>query len=253
MAKHEKHCTANPDRECKMCGCKGAYKEAIEQLRKRYNIVEVKDSPDFDSLKVEWTGLPVTLEEILNITDGCPACALSIIRLSGMNHWYFEWGDKWYEQEKSSFWAVFFDEMDIKWIYEYEGYDLGKPFGFYLPDFFLPGFDKKIGCFAEVKGEKFNELELKKCEVLSKLTKNSVIILDGIPEVKAHHVFYYDENYNTNDLINCLIKGDCAYEDNRLFYCPGYENLDLSIPDEYKMSVGYEYIKAVEKAKSYRF
>ena len=34
-------------------------------------------------------------------------------------------------------WAVFFDELGIKYEYEPEGYDLGE-LGWYLPDFYLP-------------------------------------------------------------------------------------------------------------------
>jgi hypothetical protein len=43
-------------------------------------------------------------------------------------------------------WAVFFDEMGIKWDYEVEGYDLGES-GWYLPDFYL----KSFNCFCEIK------------------------------------------------------------------------------------------------------
>lgn len=35
-------------------------------------------------------------------------------------------------------WAVFFGAADIPYSYEPEGFDLGPPVGFYLPDFFLP-------------------------------------------------------------------------------------------------------------------
>lgn len=34
-------------------------------------------------------------------------------------------------------WAVLLDALDIKWEYEFEGYDLGEA-GWYLPDFWLP-------------------------------------------------------------------------------------------------------------------
>jgi hypothetical protein len=43
-------------------------------------------------------------------------------------------------------WAVFFDELGVRWQYELDGFELpsGKR---YLPDFFLPD----IGCWFEVK------------------------------------------------------------------------------------------------------
>lgn len=43
-------------------------------------------------------------------------------------------------------WAVFFDNMGLRWRYEVEGFDLGER-GWYLPDFYLPDW----GCFVEIK------------------------------------------------------------------------------------------------------
>lgn len=43
-------------------------------------------------------------------------------------------------------WAVFFDSLNIQYIYEPEGYELNDGTR-YLPDFYLPDFQ----CFAEVK------------------------------------------------------------------------------------------------------
>lgn len=43
-------------------------------------------------------------------------------------------------------WAVFFDEVGIKYEYEKEGFQLSKDI-FYLPDFYLPQYD----CWFEVK------------------------------------------------------------------------------------------------------
>jgi hypothetical protein len=35
-------------------------------------------------------------------------------------------------------WAIFFDGINLKYEYEQEGYNLGKPVGYYLPDFWFP-------------------------------------------------------------------------------------------------------------------
>lgn len=48
-------------------------------------------------------------------------------------------------------WAVFFDQMKVKWTYEEEGFEL--PSGRYLPDFFLP----ELEMFVEVKPKSFAE------------------------------------------------------------------------------------------------
>lgn len=44
-------------------------------------------------------------------------------------------------------WAVFFDKLGVKWLYEPQGYELGNGQR-YLPDFWLPD----LGVWAEVKG-----------------------------------------------------------------------------------------------------
>lgn len=80
-------------------------------------------------------------------------------------------------------WAVFFYWMDIEYEYEKEGYKL--PSGAYLPDFYLPKFNG--GCFAEVKGQAFNDMEIKKCEELYSGTSRRVLMLDGIPDFKWYH------------------------------------------------------------------
>ena len=50
-------------------------------------------------------------------------------------------------------WAVFFDAMGIRYLYEYEGFehDFGDCVMRYLPDFYLPDYD----LYAEVKGAEF--------------------------------------------------------------------------------------------------
>ena len=47
-------------------------------------------------------------------------------------------------------WAVFFDSVGIKYLYEPEGFEIETPDGVtrYLPDFYFPG----LGVFGEVKG-----------------------------------------------------------------------------------------------------
>ena len=47
-------------------------------------------------------------------------------------------------------WAVFFDELGLKWEYEKEGYDLGRS-GRYLPDFFFPDQSRCRTMFVEIK------------------------------------------------------------------------------------------------------
>jgi hypothetical protein len=78
MQIHEEHCTANPDRTCRMCG-NTDIKPLIEKYKNRF---EIGDNGFLGS--VVWHGEPVTQEMILDDTEGCPACALAIIRNSGL-------------------------------------------------------------------------------------------------------------------------------------------------------------------------
>lgn len=70
-------------------------------------------------------------------------------------------------------WAVFFDEMNILWEYEKEGYELENG-DKYLPDFWIY-FDKTkecfngIGYFIEIKAQEPTEKEREKLLLLSKI------------------------------------------------------------------------------------
>ena len=83
-------------------------------------------------------------------------------------------------------WAVFFGALGIDWEYEKEGYDLGNT-GFYLPDFWLP----QVKMWAEVKPEKLNDTERRKCEVLAQETDHPCLMLIGVPENKAYEAISY--------------------------------------------------------------
>lgn len=72
--------------------------------------------------------------------------------------------------------AVFFDELKVKWLYEYEGFELGNN-DRYLPDFYLPDY----GIYAEIKPIAFNYKEHSKCKRLANLTQRKVIELVGLP------------------------------------------------------------------------
>lgn len=57
-------------------------------------------------------------------------------------------------------WAVFFNQLPLKYIYERDGVVLnGSP---YLPDFWLP----EIGFWLEVKSDNPTEEEIEKCKAL---------------------------------------------------------------------------------------
>lgn len=72
-------------------------------------------------------------------------------------------------------WAVFFDTLGLKYVYEPEGFEL--PCGRYLPDFLLP----EIDYWFEVKGQKPTPDEVVKCGFLYDATQRPVILAVGPP------------------------------------------------------------------------
>lgn len=91
LAKHEKHCTGNPNRECRMCNC---------------------NPPTAELIAAVGSGGPEGLERLRKAADDCPACILAGIRQSKINHpdpeigggdgSYIEFD---YKKEAMTFWA----------------------------------------------------------------------------------------------------------------------------------------------------
>ena len=77
--------------------------------------------------------------------------------------------------------AVFFDALGIKWLYENEGFELPCG-GRYLPDFEISanGFD----CFIEIKPTKPNKDEINKAKLLAYGTGKPVYFLTDMPSLE---------------------------------------------------------------------
>ena len=71
-------------------------------------------------------------------------------------------------------WAKVFNSLNIKWLYEPEGFDLPEV-GRYVPDFFLPDLD----AWFEVKGLDPTEDEMEKCYWLATKTNRRTFIASG--------------------------------------------------------------------------
>ena len=92
-------------------------------------------------------------------------------------------------------WAVFFDQLGIKWAYEPQGYLIGERKRPYLPDFRLP----HLGVWAEVKGSPA-ELDLHLLDDAvspqhglpgsSPFGELSVLVLGEIPPPDAAYLHY---------------------------------------------------------------
>lgn len=119
---HEKGCTMNPNRTCGM-DCENGLNipDYVAELKARFEIVEECEWNGFRDVRTErvvWHGEPITIDEILTKTDGCPACTLAVIRQAGLNHW--ELGLKWdYQQAKKEWWAERNAERMVEEAWEY--------------------------------------------------------------------------------------------------------------------------------------
>ena len=85
-------------------------------------------------------------------------------------------------------WAVFFDEMGIKYEYEPEGFEMSDGTK-YLPDFYLPALDYYI----EVKGKNDHiKKDIRKCASFVRENKVALAILTNIPyDEKSQGVFWF--------------------------------------------------------------
>lgn len=93
-------------------------------------------------------------------------------------------------------WAVYLEEIGIKWEYEKEGYDLDGIW--YLPDFWLP----QVNMWAEVKPEPFKADELEKIKRLAKHTGHACIMLVGVPDFKSYdYVEWHEDDWHFTDCV----------------------------------------------------
>lgn len=123
MSVHEKHCTANPNRECRLCGKKNI-SEIVNEFTVRFrlhpnepNDIFTEDFVLGHEYKVEWIGAPVTLEEIRKSVGDCPNCILAVLRQCGFNKHYFEFERFDYSKELSEAWAEKNKEYDEDYAY----------------------------------------------------------------------------------------------------------------------------------------
>ena len=75
-------------------------------------------------------------------------------------------------------WAVVFNELDIAYSYEPEGWDLGE-LGWYLPDFWIPSWNR----YVEIKPDDEEQIQtgLAKTAALARLVDKRVMLIAGGP------------------------------------------------------------------------
>ncbi len=107
LAQHEKYCTGNPDRECRLCENQ-SIREIIEKYKGYFSVSEeIHTEHEWNEAKPIFKK-NFTLEDIINELDyRCPNCILAIIRALGLNRWYFDKKfDFDYKKELEDWWKM---------------------------------------------------------------------------------------------------------------------------------------------------
>lgn len=76
-------------------------------------------------------------------------------------------------------WAVFFDQLKVPWLYEYEGFETRA--GWYLPDFYMPDAGGGLGQWVEIKPTHPTEVEKSKLLDVVVFTGKAAGLLIGDP------------------------------------------------------------------------
>lgn len=105
---HEKHCTGNVHRECRVCSQGNDISKAVNELKKRFEWVERPSSYQTMTGRLEWEGGEITIKEIGDHADGCPACMLTIIR--GLDISLYHTFDFNYQDAMVQWWAAVNEE-----------------------------------------------------------------------------------------------------------------------------------------------
>lgn len=114
LAEHEKHCTANPDRQCRLCAEEGnpPIRPIIDKYKGFFRLEKAKDDWGLDTIKVIFIK-DFTLDDIQKkLNCKCPNCTLSIIRCLRLNRYYFEKKFEFdYKKELESWWKKVEEEQ----------------------------------------------------------------------------------------------------------------------------------------------
>lgn len=151
-------------------------------------------------------------------------------------------------------WAVFFDQMEIRWEYEPEGVVL--PVGWYLPDFWFP----EIKMWAEVKPEEIADEAWKKAEQLHLVSGYPVMILNGAPwpqwyEVTDHRKGPEDDDDEEDDVCPWPCHQYFCWGKNVTWWGFGEEWTDASctvlspVPQDAEAEEAMRYARAIDLAQ----
>jgi hypothetical protein len=89
MEQHERHCTLNPKRDCRVCAMNGSSPPPIEEM-----LAILPDPTSFNAAsagpgwEIEQNNLTALVEAAMprlrELTEGCPACMMAALRQKGI-------------------------------------------------------------------------------------------------------------------------------------------------------------------------
>jgi len=120
---HEKHCTANPDRECRLCESGKSVSPIIKKYSTMFELQDRVDAKIFG-----WGGgytpaivfkTEFTLKDIIKELDyQCPNCILTILRCLGVTKYCLENRFKYdYKKALANWWRI---QREAQWDAIYE-------------------------------------------------------------------------------------------------------------------------------------
>lgn len=146
-------------------------------------------------------------------------------------------------------WCVFFDKLGVRWRYEQQGFVLSNDAP-YLCDLLLPDFAP--GVFAEVKGKEFTREEAEKCAMLCEGTKQPVLLLPDVPDLRAYSFFRMEPGCDAAMPMDTYLLPHLLKEW-PLLAGTGIDDLCDMQHESYLRANYPDYVAAVEAARSERF
>jgi hypothetical protein len=103
IREHEKHCTMNPNRQCGMCEYAGFTQKPMNELLAilpEMNEFTI-DYGESGSLVIDSQKINNAVKELVEFTQGCPACIMAAIRQKGI---FVSLTNYDYKEEVARFW-----------------------------------------------------------------------------------------------------------------------------------------------------
>lgn len=122
-------------------------------------------------------------------------------QLKAIDTWY---NNSYFRSRGEAFWAMFFVNLGIEYVYEMEGYNLNGLY--YLPDMFLPAYNAYIEIkpkylYNKLIKEQATDPAINKIHKLHQTSKKLCSIVYGTPADYVSLTYYKGKQYTRNNSI----------------------------------------------------